>query len=82
MPERLTQISEPISVYEGSDEKSTGKDTEARKQKPKIRLRLGFTAETAPLTISRRADTLLAGTSVFRAQYMYDAIAGLRCGVE
>lgn len=38
----------------------------------------GITAETAPLTIARGADTLVAGTSVFHAERMEEAIAELR----
>jgi len=38
----------------------------------------GINAETAPLTVARGADTLVAGTSVFRAERMDEAIAALR----
>ena len=38
----------------------------------------GINAETAPLTVARGADTLVAGTSVFRAERMDQAIAALR----
>lgn len=38
----------------------------------------GINAETAALTISRGADTLVAGTSVFHAERMDEAIAALR----
>ena len=38
----------------------------------------GITAETAPLTVGCGADTLVAGTSVFRAERMDEAIATLR----
>ncbi|HEX4086426.1 MAG TPA: ribulose-phosphate 3-epimerase [Chthoniobacteraceae bacterium] len=38
----------------------------------------GINAQTAPLTIARGADTLVAGTSVFRAPDMAAAIAALR----
>jgi len=37
----------------------------------------GITAVTAPLTAARGADTLVAGTSVFRAERMDEAIAAL-----
>ena len=37
----------------------------------------GITVETAPLTVACGADTLVAGTSVFRAEDMQAAIAGL-----
>jgi len=40
----------------------------------------GINAETAPEAIGRGADTLVAGTSVFRAERMEEAIAGLRGG--
>ncbi|MGA3170073.1 MAG: ribulose-phosphate 3-epimerase [Chthoniobacteraceae bacterium] len=38
----------------------------------------GINAETAPLTVARGADTLVAGTSVFHAERMDEAIAALR----
>jgi len=38
----------------------------------------GINAETAALTVGGGADTLVAGTSVFRAARMDEAIAGLR----
>ena len=38
----------------------------------------GINAKTAPLTVERGADTLVAGTSVFRADRMDEAIAELR----
>jgi len=38
----------------------------------------GINAETAPLTVASGADTLVAGTSVFRAARMDEAIAALR----
>jgi len=38
----------------------------------------GIDAETAPLAVSRGADTLVAGTSVFRAERMDKAVAALR----
>jgi ribulose-phosphate 3-epimerase len=38
----------------------------------------GISAETAPLTVARGADTLVAGTSVFHAERMDEAIAELR----
>jgi ribulose-phosphate 3-epimerase len=37
----------------------------------------GINAETAPLTVARGADTLVAGTSVFRAERMDEAISAL-----
>lgn len=37
----------------------------------------GITTETAPLTVARGADTLVAGTSVFHAERMDEAIAAL-----
>jgi ribulose-phosphate 3-epimerase len=37
----------------------------------------GINAETAPLTVARGADTLVAGTSVFHAERMDEAIAAL-----
>jgi len=37
----------------------------------------GITAETAPLTVGCGADTLVAGTSVFHAERMDEAIAAL-----
>jgi ribulose-phosphate 3-epimerase len=40
----------------------------------------GINAETGPLTVARGADTLVAGTSVFRAMRMDEAIARLRIG--
>lgn len=38
----------------------------------------GINSGTAPLTVARGADTLVAGTSVFRAERMDEAIAALR----
>jgi len=38
----------------------------------------GINAETAPLAVARGADTLVAGTSVFHAERMDDAIAALK----
>jgi ribulose-phosphate 3-epimerase len=38
----------------------------------------GINPETAPLTVARGADTLVAGTSVFRAPRMDEALAELR----
>lgn len=38
----------------------------------------GINAETAPLAVARGADTLVAGTSVFHAERMDEAIAALR----
>jgi ribulose-phosphate 3-epimerase len=38
----------------------------------------GITAHTAPLTVAAGADTLVAGTSVFHAARMDEAIAALR----
>ena len=38
----------------------------------------GINAETAALAVARGADTLVAGTSVFRAERMEEAIAALR----
>ena len=38
----------------------------------------GINAETAPLAVVRGADTLVAGTSVFHAEKMDEAIAALR----
>jgi ribulose-phosphate 3-epimerase len=40
----------------------------------------GITAVTAPLAAARGADTLVAGTSVFHAERMEEAIAALRAG--
>ncbi len=37
----------------------------------------GINAETAPLTVAAGADTLVAGTSVFHAERMDEAIAAL-----
>ncbi len=42
----------------------------------------GINAETAPLTVSRGADTLVAGTSVFHAAKMDEAITELRKAAE
>jgi ribulose-phosphate 3-epimerase len=38
----------------------------------------GITTQTAPLTVSHGADTLVAGTSVFHAPRMGEAIAALK----
>jgi ribulose-phosphate 3-epimerase len=38
----------------------------------------GINTHTAPLTVSRGADTLVAGTSVFHAEKMEEAITALR----
>jgi ribulose-phosphate 3-epimerase len=38
----------------------------------------GINTETAPLAVARGADTLVAGTAVFRAERMDEAIAELR----
>jgi ribulose-phosphate 3-epimerase len=49
----------------------------AQKLEFRIEVDGGITTETAPLTVAQGADTLVAGTSVFHAEQMDEAIAAL-----
>jgi ribulose-phosphate 3-epimerase len=57
---------------------AAARERKARGLNFRIEVDGGINAHTAPLTIARGADTLVAGTSVFKAPDMAAAIAALR----